>query len=400
MSDFIETFLAYTEGLPSPRVFRIWAAIGALCGAAERRIWSQGIGGPIFPNLYAMLLGRPAGGKTIVLSRPRDLLLSIPAYDIHIAPESATKASFLDFMQDHCYNSLISRDGEVYEFTSVFVCSTEFGNFIKSYDDVFLNLLIELYDNPDRPYEDKTRHSGNAVLRCPNVSIFAATTPGYLGSLLPEQAWTTGFMSRTIIIYSDEKIVVPILGAPPEAKPQKAELVTHLSLMTKRLGEIAWESEAKNALEAWRSSGLAPAPVHPKLATYASRRDIITVKLSMLMALSRNPLAQSVTLEDFERAQALLLDTERPMADVFSAMTYRSEGSIIDDAVAFIRREFARSGAPVGEKEFLRDFLNDRAPLREHDRIRNTLHLSGLVGVNDRREFTPLTIAPKKTARH
>src|SRR6266481_9773574 len=54
--DWIEAFMDYTGGLPSPAIFRLWAGISTLAGAQERRTRVMSAGRPIYPNLYVLLV--------------------------------------------------------------------------------------------------------------------------------------------------------------------------------------------------------------------------------------------------------------------------------------------------------------------------------------------------------
>lgn len=63
--DWISTFLDYTDGLPSPELFRKWAAIGTVAGALERRVWCSTARSKLYPNLFILLVSSPGVGKCL-----------------------------------------------------------------------------------------------------------------------------------------------------------------------------------------------------------------------------------------------------------------------------------------------------------------------------------------------
>ena len=64
MSDWITNFLDYTAAIPSPASFRLWSAITAISGVLERKVWIQTAQSFLYPNLFTLLVGPPATGKT------------------------------------------------------------------------------------------------------------------------------------------------------------------------------------------------------------------------------------------------------------------------------------------------------------------------------------------------
>jgi hypothetical protein len=79
--DWIESFLRSTSEHPSPEIFRRWAAISAIAGALQRRVWTITASAPTHPNMYILLVarwhrqerGNRAGGRTLA-RRPGDPL--------------------------------------------------------------------------------------------------------------------------------------------------------------------------------------------------------------------------------------------------------------------------------------------------------------------------------------
>ena len=92
--DIIDSFMRYTENLPTPVSFRRWGAISMVGQMLARRVWTRSAGGIIYPNLFIMLVGNPAIGKGIAIKRVDSIWRETKA--IHVAPQSMTKAALLD----------------------------------------------------------------------------------------------------------------------------------------------------------------------------------------------------------------------------------------------------------------------------------------------------------------
>lgn len=248
------------------------------------------------------------------------------------------------------------------------VACSEFGVFFTSHDTEFLSVINELYECPP-DYTEERRTSTDVTITKPNLVIMAGTQPDFLGSFLPEEAWGMGFTSRLIMIYSGESPGINILG--PRADHSVTHLKPALENIFKLHGEFLWDEDALNELNAWSRSGCTPMVTHNKLKHYNARRAIHTVKLSMIAAVSRTG-AQTVTLEDFERAQDWLLTAEKKMPDIFHSMAQRSDAQVIEDLHYHIYQIYSavsRENRKPIRDEVLKDFLSKRVPSWQVDKI-------------------------------
>ena len=75
--DWIDTFMASTEGTYSPRRFRLWSAISTIAGALERRVYTKGKL-TTYPNLFVALAGGSGNGKTVGAMHARDFWAGLP----------------------------------------------------------------------------------------------------------------------------------------------------------------------------------------------------------------------------------------------------------------------------------------------------------------------------------
>ena len=102
LNNFIDAFLAYTEGKGSPRIYRLWSAIFTVGAVCERKVWLTTAKGKLYPNQYILLVGGAGIGKSLCTNIVFDLLSEVrtPETPFHIAPTSVTKASLIDSLSD------------------------------------------------------------------------------------------------------------------------------------------------------------------------------------------------------------------------------------------------------------------------------------------------------------
>ena len=69
LENWIDSFATLFGESGAPPMFRTWAAISAVAGVMERRM-SVNVGyGPLYPNMYVVLVAPPGIGKTELTSQ-------------------------------------------------------------------------------------------------------------------------------------------------------------------------------------------------------------------------------------------------------------------------------------------------------------------------------------------
>lgn len=101
---WIREFLSYTEGIPSPYIYRKWAAITALSGALERRAYLWTTKRLLFPNLFVLLVGPPGVGKSAAIEEVQDLWGKAGRFNV--APGSMTGKGVVDQLNPSQVKSL------------------------------------------------------------------------------------------------------------------------------------------------------------------------------------------------------------------------------------------------------------------------------------------------------
>lgn len=376
MTSWIDAFYSYTEHLTSPPLFRKWAAIAAVAGALERKVWVRTMGSNLYPNLYTVLVGPPGVGKTEVTWRVRDLWSSLEEH--HIAASSVTSASLIDDLRDANRRLIMpERVPSIVQFNSLLICANELGVLIPAYENDFMNKLTDLYDC--KPYSERRRTRDlNFSIDSPQINILAATTPSYMNHVIPEGAWDQGFMSRTILIYSGETQLRDLFVEEQGDTRAYEELKRWLADISQLYGKFTFSPRAAELVNNWHKSGGEPRPEHPRLSNYLTRRTVHVLKLCMIASAAESA---ELTIEERHFVQALdwLVEAEFFMPDIFKSMAAGGDSKVIEEAWYFAYTIYMKEGQkPIAEARILH-FLQERTPAHNVLRILEVMTRSGIL---------------------
>lgn len=389
-SDFIEDFMLLTEDAMSPIQFRLWTAIGMVAGALERRVWVKATRSQTFPNLYTLLTAAPGVGKQVILLA-RDLMTAtvetgtkLKAF--RVSPDNMTKAALIDTLAKAKNTRLLPKGTITYH--SLQIIAEEFQVLLPTYDTEYISTLNSVFNNPDLPFSEARRHGPvrEISIDLPQINILAGVQPSYFVSTFPEEAWTTGFARRIIMIYAAETPFQELFQA--ESDPNelvKARLLLALSHFSSMWGQMEWEPAAISKLATWHrekakgqpSSG-PPTPEHSKLTHYNNSRSMFVMKLSMVSAAARTG---GLLISEFDvlRAMTWLGAAEARMPDVFREMIGKSDTAVIDELHYFVTQAWARGKQKPVPGRLLINFLRQRVPSEKVEKILLTADRAGIV---------------------
>lgn len=363
LDSWIESFIEFTETLPSPPIFRRWAAISAIAGVLERKVWLNPFGPNLYPNLYIVLCGPPSIGKTVVTSQVGLLWNEIS--DLHVAPSSVTAAALVDSLED-AKRQVIPPGEPFVEFNSIQVNSNELGVLIPGYESELMNTLTDIYDG--HQYSQRRRGGNKKVLiKNPQINILAATTPAYLTSTMPPSAWDQGFMSRLIVIYSGEATIRPLFSWSETDRALNKNLLDDLKSIHKLYGKMHFTDAAADRIKAWHMAGGPPRPEHPRLQNYVGRRTTHLLKLCMIASASQRE-DRMIDVAEYELALDWLIEAEMYMPDIFKAMATGGDATAISDAYFFVYSHFAKKKEMIQQHRLIA-FLQERIPAHSVMRV-------------------------------
>lgn len=324
-------------------------------------------GKTLYPNLYMFIVGHPGTGKTRTMMEGRSYIARLP--EPHISPNDASWVSILDYLHRHGRLYLRAVEGDL-KYNSTYICVEELGTFMSKYDTQATKGLSSLYD--PSPYQH-TRRTNNLdlIIESPQINMVIGTTPEDLLKFLPDSAWGQGFMSRTILVFSDERIIGDDFA--PAVHSYTDDLDHDLSIINETFGQFNLAPEWLAAVNFWRQEGEPPIPDHPRLTHYNSRRRVNLYKLSMISSIDRSQ-SLVIDFEDFKRAHAWLTEAESFMPDIFKAGAVNSDANAMQEIRHFVLAHDVGWG--VSEQKISR-FARDLLPIATLERVIATMVRTG-----------------------
>lgn len=356
LDDWVQGYQELCAPKQVPPLYAEWAALSTMSSFIQRRYWYYSWGKPTYPTLFVILVGEPAVGKGIAMEPAEDILHELPGQNI--AADSMTVAALADEFKDPSNAQNHAKGAKVVECIPVTVISKELQVFLPEYSPSMLGRLISLWDL--KGYSERTRKEGEK-LYFPNahLTMIAGTTPSFMASLLPEQAWEGGFMSRCITVYhSDVAERLFQEEAPGKDNMLFENLVNDAKVLMSDMGPMRWAEDAIMRMHEWAKGGRKPVQTHPKMLYYNQRRDWNLQRMSLLYALSRGE-CETIGVQDFERALNTLVATEEQMVEIFKALKTGGDEQIMKETHHFVLEYWTKKNKPVPKPNVMR-FLNAR----------------------------------------
>jgi len=367
LSSWIEAYEDYTEILPSPKLFRKWVAISFVAAAMERKIWVRTMGSALYPNLFTILVGPPGIGKGQAIHLGEIILRSVPG--IVVGPSDMTAASMIDALNEAVRKVVLIGNPPLLEFNALTVISRELGVLIPAWETSMMNNMTDIYDGFTI---DQKRRGKDIRIKIPNpqINLLGACTAAYLNEVIPAGAWDQGFISRTIMVYSGEKMIRdPFIDDNMVATVGRFhnDLLHDLKSVAATIGQMAFTTPAALAIKAWIKSGCAPEPQHQKLQFYNARRIAHLLKLCMVASISRSN-DKIITIEHYSEALNWLTEVERYMPDIFKSMISGGDSSAMEEAWNYVWLCYSKEKKPIAEHRIVH-FLRERVPAHSVMRV-------------------------------
>jgi hypothetical protein len=292
---WIGDYLHFSANLQACARFRFFTAACALGSVINNKVWLQrgeeGLLPKLFPNPWVMLLGPPGfGNKTQTINMAVNCIVQacpgVKLLSDKLTPESLVKA-LSEPIEERDIIKIGPRDAT--GLIKAPELSVIFGK--QQYNTGMVSLITDLYDYREE-WTSETIMRGKNVLRHICISIIGGSTPDWLQSMLPQDAFTGGFMSRFILVEMPPTYL-NLKGwptKPPESKNWDL-LVDGMRKIERFKGEMQWSKEAKEAYITTYES-LRPTGDRQKDA-YRVREVEQILKVAMVLELSIGSLVLS-----------------------------------------------------------------------------------------------------------
>jgi len=300
-----------------------------IAAVLEQKVWAD-TGGNLYPNLYVFLVGEPGIGKSRAITTGANIIRdALP--EIYFGATSMTRASLSDYMTE-AKRFLPNIPYAPIEYNSMVIVADEFSAFMHEYDTALVAALVEFYDV--NPYSEGRRVSKIRItIKRPQLNMLTGSTPSNLMHTMKDYVWDQGLMSRVIMIYANERPLIDVFNAPKSEKPK--DLIHDIKVINTLQGQFEATEDFKRAMHNWKLLSQAPAPDHPRLKHYCTRRWAHLMKLCMIACIDRkNELMLDV--EDFNRAMGWLIEAELAMPFIFQVGTITPDSRVMEDIAHFV----------------------------------------------------------------
>lgn len=340
-TDWLSAYCEYTGGLESPTNIHFFSGVMAISSVLRRQVWFNQGYFKWYPNFYIIIVAKPGiVTKSTSIGVAMDIARDVPG--VHMGPSAITWQGLVQYMGGVAEQ--VDINGELHTQSCLTFAASELGTLIDFRDRAMIDVLVDLWDGKTGVWEKMTKQSGVEGIVNPWISIIAGTTPSWLGANMPETAIGGGFASRCIFIHGHQKreyIAYPKHRMPAGHYEFRQKLVADLEHISLMRGEFRLTPECEAYGEAWYKKLWTVTPDHLKgerFEGYVARKQTHLHKLCMVLSASCRD-SFVITLEDFQKAEALLESVEDDMLITFDRIG-RSENSLtLDQFVLYLREK-------------------------------------------------------------
>jgi hypothetical protein len=335
-SDWIESYLEYTDNSEPPALFRLWTGISVLAAALQRKCYVSWGMLTFYPNLYVILVG-PSGTRKGTAMYPGQALLR--RLEVRLAADATTLQALIRRLKESTSTRIDTATGLPQSHSSMTIFSKEFTVFLGYKNDELIADLCDWYDC-DEEWTYDTKHEGTDEILGVWVNLIGATTPSLIQSSLPLDAIGGGLTSRIIFVYETQKgktIIIPTLTEEQESLKELLYIdLEHISMLS---GQFKFTPQFLDAWAEWYSHADVSPPSHldnGRFEGYIHRRPNHVMKLSMIMSVSESS-DMVMTDSHLERAIKILELTERNMPNTFEGVGQSDISVIIQKVLTYIK---------------------------------------------------------------
>lgn len=314
-------YMQFTRDTEQPAQFRRWAILSAVSTALGRRNYFKQGRLKVYPHQYVLLSGLPATRKSSAINQSSELL-KLAGYR-SFAPKTSTREKFIEDLQIGFARTNKLEDDDVtelfekisFEESPCYIAAGEFLTFIQQGNVLFINMLSDLWDITDDPYQERFKKTQSVIVHNPIINFIGGVTHETLKMAMPEKILGHGFLSRTIMVHSDP--VVDKITFPEDADAKiQAEIVVHLERVLKMRGVFTATPDALKLIDQIYTRGRPL--VDARLQAYYGRRLDHLLKLAQACAACRS--THTIDVDCVEEANTILSYTEESMGQALGEL--------------------------------------------------------------------------------
>lgn len=360
LTDWIDSYMEYTEETEPAHMFRRWTAVSVVAAALQRKCYLPWGSLTFYPNMYIILVGPSGSRKGTAMSPGAKLLEEIG--NIKLAAQSTTRQALIRSLRttDYSYIDPITNKTTVHSSLTIF--SEEFTVFLGYQNYELMADLCDWFDCKGK-WKYETKNMGTDDINGVWVNLIGATTPSLIRSTLPSDSIGGGLTSRIIFVYEEGKAKTVIFPHTPKDLGDK--LKNDLERIHMLRGKFGTTEEFLKEWAHWYSTAK-PAFKDEKFAGYNERRPTHLMKLAMIMSAARSD-KMIVDGCDFRKALELLEATEVKMKQTLTGYGKSNISELIQRAIVYLGTE-----GKVYKHVMMEHFIDD-ADRFTMDRVLETL---------------------------
>lgn len=325
-SNFLEAYYDYAKDGFVPDKFHYWTGVSIIAAALERKVWLPWNDTyVIYPNIYTMLISKPAIGKSTAINRGVGLLNKMRHEGlghIKMLPSQITEARLVEIMSH----------AEVFDMgtTKAYQCA---GFYYASEASACLKDItgstglvptITAFYDCDNLFEKATVSMGEKKQTIINIcfNLLAGATFDYLGKLVTDENIQGGFASRLIYVMQREfwDRDVSFQDRKKTKNPNahlKLQLTEDLAEINKMVGPFSADKGYAELWEDWfkKHDRAVQTNPSPSMQALLGRKHTTMNKLPMILSASESD-DRILKSHHFEKALSLVEEVERELPEM------------------------------------------------------------------------------------
>ncbi len=341
-------YLLHSGGEICPR-FHLFSSAAAMGAVINRRVWfqrgSESTFPPLYPNLWIVLVApQGEGHKSTSLDKSRKHMVGLdPIFQPRILSSKLTPEVLIKTLASQVVSTGQIPRGVNPEFLResaiAVLLSSELGVLLdkKKYNEGFIPLITDLYDCPDE-WSSETIMRGDQRLYNVCLTFMAASTPDWLQSMLPHDAFKGGFMSRLLLVTQPEDWNKLVHNPPKTSKELVAIVLKDLERFAKLRGEMVWSPSAEDFFANWYYQTKQNRKQSGPASAYLERKQNHLLKLAMLLQINDTEDELIIFVEALETALAILDIVEEETLDIIDFIATEPKMRTVQTILATLRK--------------------------------------------------------------
>jgi hypothetical protein len=380
-SNFIDSYLEYTEPHEATTRVSKWSCISILAAALERRVWMNRGFYTLYPNLYVFIIGRSG-----LIKKSTSTGIAVNLFreleGVKIMSERLTASSLID--QFKMAGKKIEINNRKYNQSALFAYASELSVFMSEVFGSITELLTTFYDcipnDSSKPWVYNTLGRGEIKIYGPCLNILGASTKAWLKKCIPKSEMEGGFTSRIIFVVEnnlpDKLVAWPSVDL--EGELRRVRLIEDLRQIHALAGEVKVTPEAKELFTRWYETHMrdvVPYNQDPRMVGYMARKGDTILKLAMVhSAATSNDLV--IGVENIIWASREIDSLEMDWRLAFDGL------GVNTDKLAFDLRDFIRKKVRVKKVDLLNTFGSQYPPTEVSKALNELLEMDEISSVD------------------